>query len=273
MPPSARSGSNPAARPAGAPVAAPRDGGRPEAPGDPQPARRPRPHPGRCLLALPRPAALGLGAPGEPVNLAMQDAPRPRAATRSPPAAALEVLDAVALARPAHRGQRRRTPGARSAPGHDRPGAPLRAVRGRSAQRVRRGTITACPTLNPACANGSAAPPGSPSSRPRSASPSRTAWRGHRGRDLAAGRHLAPHVLQLLPEQGTGDPRGRPAPCRTTRRLQAFVAGGPTGTCSRDVGALLVHSARELIEERGLIDERQQVLRANPELFSRGWRR
>ena len=29
-----------------------------------------------------------------------------------------------------------------------------------------------------------------------------------------------------------------------------------------------MHSARELIEERGLITERQQVLRANPELFS-----
>lgn len=30
-----------------------------------------------------------------------------------------------------------------------------------------------------------------------------------------------------------------------------------------------MHSTRELIEERGLIEERQQVLRANPELFSR----
>ncbi|KQS14395.1 TetR family transcriptional regulator [Curtobacterium sp. MCLR17_007] len=50
--------------------------------------------------------------------------------------------------------------------------------------------------------------------------------------------------------------------------LDAFVAGGPTGELLGDVGALLVHSARELIEERGLITERQQVLRANPELFS-----
>jgi AcrR family transcriptional regulator len=50
--------------------------------------------------------------------------------------------------------------------------------------------------------------------------------------------------------------------------LDAFVAGGPTGELLGDVGALLVHSARELIEERGLIEERQQVLRANPELFS-----
>ncbi|WFR66661.1 hypothetical protein P9139_18230 [Curtobacterium flaccumfaciens] len=30
-----------------------------------------------------------------------------------------------------------------------------------------------------------------------------------------------------------------------------------------------MHSTRELIEERGLIEERQQVLRAAPELFSR----
>lgn len=50
--------------------------------------------------------------------------------------------------------------------------------------------------------------------------------------------------------------------------LDTFVAGGPTGEMLGDVGALLVHSARELIEERGLIAERQQVLRANPELFS-----
>lgn len=50
--------------------------------------------------------------------------------------------------------------------------------------------------------------------------------------------------------------------------LDAFVAGGPSGDMLGDVGALLVHSARELIEERGLITERQQVLRANPELFS-----
>jgi AcrR family transcriptional regulator len=49
----------------------------------------------------------------------------------------------------------------------------------------------------------------------------------------------------------------------------AFVAGGPTGDLLADLGALLVHSTRELIEERGLIEERQQVLRAAPELFSR----
>ncbi|OIH97028.1 TetR/AcrR family transcriptional regulator [Curtobacterium sp. MCBA15_001] len=50
--------------------------------------------------------------------------------------------------------------------------------------------------------------------------------------------------------------------------LDIFVEGGPTGELLGDVGALLVHSARELIEERGLINERQSVLRANPELFS-----
>lgn len=48
-----------------------------------------------------------------------------------------------------------------------------------------------------------------------------------------------------------------------------FVAGGPSGELLADLGALLVHSTRELIEERGLIEERQQVLRAAPELFSR----
>ncbi|MFJ3381892.1 TetR/AcrR family transcriptional regulator [Curtobacterium sp. NPDC090217] len=50
--------------------------------------------------------------------------------------------------------------------------------------------------------------------------------------------------------------------------LDAFVAGGPAGDLLADVGALLVHSTQELIEERGLIEERQQVLRAYPELFS-----
>lgn len=49
----------------------------------------------------------------------------------------------------------------------------------------------------------------------------------------------------------------------------AFVAGGPKGELLADLGALLVHSTQELIEERGLIEERQQVLRAAPELFSR----
>lgn len=51
--------------------------------------------------------------------------------------------------------------------------------------------------------------------------------------------------------------------------LQEFVDGGPGGDLLSDLGALLVHSTQELIEERGLIEERQQVLRANPELFSR----
>ncbi|NQW90660.1 MULTISPECIES: TetR family transcriptional regulator [unclassified Curtobacterium] len=51
--------------------------------------------------------------------------------------------------------------------------------------------------------------------------------------------------------------------------LQEFVDGGPDGDLLSDLGALLVHSTQELIEERGLIEERQQVLRANPELFSR----
>ncbi|GAA1494748.1 TetR/AcrR family transcriptional regulator [Curtobacterium herbarum] len=50
--------------------------------------------------------------------------------------------------------------------------------------------------------------------------------------------------------------------------LEAFVAGGPSGELLADLGTLLVHSAHELIDERGLIGERQQVLRANPELFS-----
>ncbi|PZE68154.1 TetR family transcriptional regulator [Curtobacterium sp. MCBD17_021] len=50
--------------------------------------------------------------------------------------------------------------------------------------------------------------------------------------------------------------------------VEAFVAGGPSGDLLPDLGVLLVRSARELIEERGLIEERQQVLRANPELFS-----
>jgi AcrR family transcriptional regulator len=51
--------------------------------------------------------------------------------------------------------------------------------------------------------------------------------------------------------------------------VEVFVSGGPSGDLLSDLGALLVHSARELVEERGLIGERQQVLRANPELFSR----
>ncbi len=51
--------------------------------------------------------------------------------------------------------------------------------------------------------------------------------------------------------------------------LAEFVAGGPKGDLLADLGSLLVHSTRELIEERGLIEERQQVLRAAPELFSR----
>ncbi|WP_260981187.1 TetR/AcrR family transcriptional regulator [Curtobacterium pusillum] len=51
--------------------------------------------------------------------------------------------------------------------------------------------------------------------------------------------------------------------------LADFVSGGPTGELLADLGSLLVHSTRELIEERGLIEERQQVLRGAPELFSR----
>jgi len=51
--------------------------------------------------------------------------------------------------------------------------------------------------------------------------------------------------------------------------VETFVGGGPRGELLADLGVLLVHSARELIEERGLIEERQQVLRAEPELFSR----
>ncbi|PYY37286.1 TetR/AcrR family transcriptional regulator [Curtobacterium sp. MCBD17_030] len=50
--------------------------------------------------------------------------------------------------------------------------------------------------------------------------------------------------------------------------VETFVAGGPTGELLADLGTLLVHSAHELVDERGLIGERQQVLRANPELFS-----
>jgi AcrR family transcriptional regulator len=49
----------------------------------------------------------------------------------------------------------------------------------------------------------------------------------------------------------------------------AFVAGGPKGDLLADLGTLLVNATRELVEERGLIAERQQVLRAAPELFSR----
>ncbi|MFB9650114.1 TetR/AcrR family transcriptional regulator [Curtobacterium pusillum] len=51
--------------------------------------------------------------------------------------------------------------------------------------------------------------------------------------------------------------------------LADFIAGGPERDLLADLGALLVHSTRELIEERGLIEERQQVLRAAPELFTR----
>ncbi|WP_144763553.1 TetR/AcrR family transcriptional regulator [Curtobacterium sp. 9128] len=50
--------------------------------------------------------------------------------------------------------------------------------------------------------------------------------------------------------------------------VDAFVGGGPSGDLLADIGTLLVHSTQSLIEERGLIEERQQVLRANPELFS-----
>ncbi|MCS5487356.1 TetR/AcrR family transcriptional regulator [Curtobacterium flaccumfaciens pv. beticola] len=51
--------------------------------------------------------------------------------------------------------------------------------------------------------------------------------------------------------------------------LATFRAGGPSGDLLGDLGTLLVHATEELIEERGLLEERQQVLRAAPELFSR----
>ena len=51
--------------------------------------------------------------------------------------------------------------------------------------------------------------------------------------------------------------------------LDAFRAGGPSGDLLADLGTLLVHAAAELVEERTLLAERQQVLRAAPELFSR----
>lgn len=51
--------------------------------------------------------------------------------------------------------------------------------------------------------------------------------------------------------------------------LDAFRAGGPTGELLSDLGVLLVHAAEELVDDRELLAERQQVLRAAPELFSR----
>ncbi|WIE74710.1 TetR family transcriptional regulator [Curtobacterium sp. MCSS17_007] len=51
--------------------------------------------------------------------------------------------------------------------------------------------------------------------------------------------------------------------------LDVFRAGGPSGELLADLGALLVHATAELVDERGLLVERQQVLRAAPELFSR----
>lgn len=51
--------------------------------------------------------------------------------------------------------------------------------------------------------------------------------------------------------------------------LDAFRAGGPSGDLLADLGTLLVHAAEELVDDRGLLVERQQVLRAAPELFSR----
>jgi AcrR family transcriptional regulator len=46
-----------------------------------------------------------------------------------------------------------------------------------------------------------------------------------------------------------------------------FAAGGPTGELLHDIGAMLVHSTEELVDERELVPERHQLLRANPELF------
>ncbi len=51
--------------------------------------------------------------------------------------------------------------------------------------------------------------------------------------------------------------------------LDAFRRGGPTGELLADLGVLLVHATQELVEERELLEERQQVLRAAPELFTR----
>ncbi|QCR43953.1 TetR family transcriptional regulator [Curtobacterium sp. SGAir0471] len=53
------------------------------------------------------------------------------------------------------------------------------------------------------------------------------------------------------------------------RALDTFRAGGPSGELLADLGTLLVHTTSELVEERGLLAERQQVLRAAPELFTR----
>ncbi|MET3636866.1 TetR/AcrR family transcriptional regulator [Curtobacterium sp. NPDC087080] len=51
--------------------------------------------------------------------------------------------------------------------------------------------------------------------------------------------------------------------------LDTFRAGGPSGELLADLGTLLVHTTSELVEERGLLAERQRVLRAAPELFTR----
>ena len=60
------------------------------------------------------------------------------------------------------------------------------------------------------------------------------------------------------------DPTLPPGPA-----LDTFRAGGPSGELLTDLGALLVHATSELVEERGLLAERQRVLRAAPELFTR----
>jgi AcrR family transcriptional regulator len=49
--------------------------------------------------------------------------------------------------------------------------------------------------------------------------------------------------------------------------IDAFVAGLPSGDLMSDVGELLAHSTQELIEDRELMPERQQVLKENPQLF------
>jgi len=50
--------------------------------------------------------------------------------------------------------------------------------------------------------------------------------------------------------------------------VEAFVAGGPTGGLAADLGALLAHSTEELIEDRGLLPERQRLLKEHPQLFA-----
>jgi AcrR family transcriptional regulator len=50
--------------------------------------------------------------------------------------------------------------------------------------------------------------------------------------------------------------------------VEAFVAGGSTGDLLTDVGRLLVKSTQELLDERELVPERHELLRAHPQLFT-----